>query len=147
MPAPRAAPPMARQTTSRTSLSRQIPEFALPHLLARHHLLAHDTKYDVIISDLFVPWESESGYLYTVEHYQVAASRLKPDGMFCQWLPLYQLGPREFESIANSFASVFPSTTIWWAQLETTSPVIGLIGKKTPLKVDIDSLNKRNIQV
>ena len=110
---------------------------------ARHHLMAHDAMYDVIISDLFVPWESESGYLYTVEHYQVASSRLKPEGMFCQWLPLYQLGPREFELIANSFASVFPSTTIWWAQLETTSPVIGLIGTQTPLKVDIDSLNKR----
>ena len=110
---------------------------------ARHHLLAHDAKYDVIISDLFVPWESESGYLYTVEHYEVAASRLNPDGLFCQWLPLYQLGPREFELIANSFASVFPSTTIWWAQLEATSPVIALIGRQKPMELKLDSLNQR----
>lgn len=110
---------------------------------ARHYLLANDEQFDVIISDLFVPWESETGYLYTVEHYEIALQRLKPDGMFCQWLPLYQLGPREFELVANSFASIFSSTTIWWAQLETTSPVVCLIGTQSPLSVDIDTLNAR----
>lgn len=110
---------------------------------ARHELLANDRKYDVIVSDLFVPWESETGYLYTVEHYQVAASRLKTDGLFCQWLPLYQLGEREFELIANSFASAFPHTTIWWGQLETTSPVIALIGTQSPMEVDASYLDRR----
>ena len=115
---------------------------------ARHYLLANDREFDVIISDLFVPWESETGYLYTVEHYEIALQRLKPDGLFCQWLPLYQLGEREFESIANSFASVFPHTTIWWGQLETTSPVVALIGSRSSIEVDpielaqrLDSLN------
>lgn len=110
---------------------------------ARHHLLARNSNYDVIVSDLFVPWESETGYLYTVEHYQVAASRLNPDGMFCQWLPLYQLGTREFELIIDSFASVFPSTTIWWAQLNTTYPVIALIGTQSPLHVDKERLGRQ----
>ena len=115
---------------------------------ARHYLLANERAFDVIISDLFVPWESETGYLYTVEHYEVALQRLKPDGLFCQWLPLYQLGEREFESIANSFASVFSNTTIWWGQLETTSPVVALIGSRSSIDVDpielaqrLDSLN------
>ncbi len=110
---------------------------------ARHYLLANDRKFDVIISDLFVPWESESGYLYTAEHYLTASERLKDGGLFCQWLPLYQLGPVEFESIANSFASVFPNTTIWWGQLETTSPVIALIGTRSPIEVDPSALAKR----
>jgi spermidine synthase len=110
---------------------------------ARHYLLANDRKFDVIVSDLFVPWESESGYLYTVEHYEVALKRMKPEGLFCQWLPLYQLGEKEFESIANSFANVFPHTTIWWGQLETTSPVIALIGARSPLTVDSNNLAKR----
>ncbi len=110
---------------------------------ARHYLLANDREFDVIVSDLFVPWESESGYLYTVEHYEVALHRLKPDGLFCQWLPLFQLGEREFESIANSFASVFPNTTIWWGQLETNSPVIALIGSYSPLLIDSHRLATR----
>lgn len=110
---------------------------------ARHDLFAHDRKYDVIVSDLFVPWESETGYLYTVEHYQVAASRLNADGLFCQWLPLYQVGEREFELIANSFASVFPHSTIWWGQLESTSPVIALIGTNSPIKFDSNRIASR----
>lgn len=110
---------------------------------ARHDLLANDRKYDVIVSDLFVPWESETGYLYTVEHYHVAASRLKTDGLFCQWLPLYQLGPVEFELIANSFASVFPNTTVWWGQLESASPVIALVGTHSVLEADANKLDGR----
>ena len=110
---------------------------------ARHYLYANPRQFDVIVSDLFVPWESESGYLYTVEHYEIASERLKPGGLFCQWLPLYQLGPEEFESIANSFARAFPSTTIWWGQLESASPVIALVGTHSPLEVDASKLDGR----
>ena len=110
---------------------------------ARHYLLATDLRFDVIISDLFVPWESESGYLYTVEHYRVARDRLKPDGLFCQWLPLYQLGAREFELIADSFASVFPVTTIWWSEMDASKPVIALVGGDAPLELNADRLAER----
>ncbi len=110
---------------------------------ARHHLLATKKEYDLIVSDLFVPWESESGYLYTVEHYQVAQAKMKPDGLFCQWLPVYQVSKREFEMIANSFASVFPNTTIWWGRLGAGAPVIALIGSNEKLKVDSYQLGAR----
>lgn len=110
---------------------------------ARHFLLATDRKFDVIVSDLFVPWESESGYLYTVEHYQVARRKLKDDGIFCQWLPLFQLGQNEFESIANSFTSVFPHTTLWWARLDGSKPVLALVGTEKVLHIDSGELNSR----
>ncbi|MFT7634067.1 MAG: spermidine synthase [Mariniblastus sp.] len=110
---------------------------------ARHHLLANSQYYDVIVSDLFVPWESQSGYLYTVEHYDVAISRLKPGGVFCQWLPLYQVGEREFELIANSFGTVFPQTTLWWGQTDSVSPMIALVGSRMPLEIDVDQLSAR----
>lgn len=110
---------------------------------ARHYLLATDRRFDVIISDLFVPWESETGYLYTVEHYQVARQRLKPGGLFCQWLPLYQLGAREMEMIADSFASVFGVTTIWWGKMDATVPVIALVGSSGPIDLDAERLEAR----
>ena len=109
----------------------------------RHYLLGTDRQYDVIVSDLFVPWESESGYLYTTEHYQVARQRLKPGGDFCQWLPLFQLGEEEFEAIANSFASVFPHVTIWWAELHSSKPVIALVGMDTTLHISGEQLSQR----
>ncbi len=110
---------------------------------ARHHLLATDKRYDVIVSDLFVPWESESGYLYTVEHYEVALKRLKTDGLFCQWLPLYQVGGVEFESIANGFAKVFPHTTLWWGQQSNRKPVLALVGSQSPIQLDAEALSVR----
>ncbi len=39
---------------------------------ARHALDRMNDQFDVIVSDLFVPWESETGYLYTVETFQAA---------------------------------------------------------------------------
>ena len=110
---------------------------------ARHFLLSRDQRYDVIISDLFVPWESQSGYLYTVEHYEVSLNRLNEDGIFCQWLPMYQIGAVEFESIANSFAKVFPHTTIWWGQLSNRKPVLALVGTRSPIKINADQLAAR----
>ena len=110
---------------------------------ARHFLLSRGKTYDVIVSDLFVPWESESGYLYTVEHYEVSLDRLNQDGIFCQWLPMYQIGAVEFESIANSFAKVFPHTTIWWGQMSNRKPVLALVGTRSPIRIDADQLEVR----
>lgn len=110
----------------------------------RHYLLATEDKFDVIVSDLFVPWESESGYLYTVEHYEVAATRMKEGGLFCQWLPLYQVGEAEFESIANSFAEVFPSVTLWWGKLAgSRGPVIAFVGSFGPIDIDSEATDRR----
>lgn len=109
----------------------------------RHFLLASGRKFDVVVSDLFVPWESETGYLYTVEHYEIVRDRLKPDGLFCQCLPLYQLGTREFELIADSLAAVFPHVTFWWLQLDSSRPVIALMGSETELTLVSDSIDRR----
>jgi spermidine synthase len=110
---------------------------------ARHFMLQSDQQYDCIIADLFVPWESQTGYLYTVEHYEAAKSRLRPGGLFCQWLPLYQVGQDEFELIADSFAHVFPHTTIWWCRLNKSKPMLGLVGTFEPIEIDRDGLNAR----
>ncbi len=45
--------------------------------------------------------------------------------------------------IANSFSSVFPQTTIWWGQLESSSPMIALIGSESRIEVDANRLSLR----
>ena len=113
---------------------------------ARHYLATTDRQFDVIVADLFVPWESSTGYLYTVEHYQAAQQRLRPGGVFCQWLALYQVSPREFELIADSLAEVFPHTTLWWGHLSSNRPIVALVGSATPLSIsgpDVDARLRR----
>ncbi len=80
---------------------------------ARHFLRRTDRRFDVIVSDLFVPWESRAGYLYTDEHYAAVRRCLSPGGLFCQWVALYQVGPADFELIADTFAASFPVATLW----------------------------------
>lgn len=110
---------------------------------ARHHLLRTSRRFDVIVSDLFVPWESRAGYLYTVEFYETVRRRLKAGGLFCQWVALYQLGPEQFELIADSFSSAFPHTTLWWGRYDANQPVVALIGSDEPLAVDPARLGDR----
>lgn len=110
---------------------------------ARHYLLRTNRRFDVIVSDLFVPWESRTGYLYTVEFYEGVRHRLKAGGLFCQWLALYQLGPEEFELIADSFSSAFPHTTIWWGQFDAQYPIVALVGSEQPIAVDPVRLDDR----
>jgi spermidine synthase len=110
---------------------------------ARHELHRSRRHYDAIVADLFVPWESGAGYLHTVEFYESVRRTLKPGGLFCQWLALYQLGPEEFELIADSFSSVFPNTTLWWGQLDSKHPIVALVGCDEPLDVDTDGLEDR----
>ncbi|MCC7479240.1 fused MFS/spermidine synthase [bacterium] len=110
---------------------------------ARYYLYATPERYDLIISDLFVPWHSQTGYLYTVEHYRAARERLAPGGYFCQWLPLYQLGPRELELIMNSFASVFPRCSLWLGQGENGGGTLALIGSEEQISLSRSELAAR----
>ncbi len=111
---------------------------------ARHVLQLQDRSYDVVVSDLFVPWESRTGYLYTLEHYQLVRERLNPGGLFCQWLALYQVGQPELESILDSFATAFPVTTLWWGDTNSRWPLIGIVGSEEPLALDVDAIAARH---
>ena len=103
---------------------------------ARHFLRRTDRRFDVVVADLFVPWESRAGYLYTVEHAAAVRRCLRPGGLFCQWVALYQVGPAEFELIADSLAAVFPTVTVWWGQFDARFGMVALVGSDAPLVLD-----------
>lgn len=113
---------------------------------ARHFMRTNGESYDVIVADLFTPWHSRTGYLYTVEHFRNCRQSLRPGGIFCQWLPLWQLGHSDFEIIADSFRSVFPRCTLWWGLCEGEKPLLCLIGCETPLKISSAMWETRTLQ-
>ena len=110
---------------------------------ARHHLAATDEIFDVIVSDLFFPWHSGTGYLYTVEHYRTGRARLAEGGFFAQWIALYQVGMEDFRLIADSFASVFPVTTLWRGEFGEWQPLLLLVGSEGPITVDAEGIARR----
>jgi spermidine synthase len=109
----------------------------------RRYLAATDRRFDVIVSDLFVPWHATAGNLYSVEMYRTVARRLGDGGLFCQWLPLYQLTREEFEVIARTFMTAFPHVTLWRNDFFPNRPVLGLVGTLQPLRVDLDPIGPR----
>ena len=109
----------------------------------RRHLQAVDAHYDVIVSDLFVPWHAGTTSLYAREMYATVARRLAPDGVFCQWLPLYQLTRDELDVIVHTFLSVFPEAQLWRADFYPNRPVVGLVGRLAPAPVDLDRIGRR----
>ncbi len=110
---------------------------------ARHALADPERRYDVLVSDLVVPWESRTGYLFTVEHYERVRARLAPGGVFCLWLALYQVGEQELNSILDGFAETFPTTTVWWGDTSVRWPLICVMGSEAPLTVDLAVLDQR----
>jgi len=94
----------------------------------RHYLMATDEKFDIINADLFVPFRSGAGSLYTREHFESAKRRLTADGVFVQWLPLYQLTENEFSIIAHTMIEVFDQVSLWRHNFQPGDEVVALIG-------------------
>jgi spermidine synthase len=95
---------------------------------ARNYLARTPDRFDVLVADLFVPWRSGTGALYTREHFRAVRERLLEDGLFCQWLPLYQLSQREFESVTASFLDVFPTAALFRGDFYGAFPIVALVG-------------------
>jgi spermidine synthase len=79
----------------------------------RSHLLLTPQRYDVIVSEPSNPWMSGVAALFTREFFEAARSRLKPDGLLCQWAHTYDISPQDLQSIVRTFGSVFPQGTMW----------------------------------
>jgi spermidine synthase len=93
-------------------------------------------RYDLVISDLFTPWQAGTGNLYTVEHYRTARDRLTPGGRMVQWIPLYQVSDRELSIIAATMDEVFGQVTMWRGDLLPERSIVALVGEVAPAPLD-----------
>jgi len=96
----------------------------------RHLLQASEEKFDMINADLFLPYQRGTGSLYSLDHFRVVESRLNDDGVFVQWLPLYQLTEFEFGVIARTMLEVFGEVTLWRNNFRPGQEKVALIGRR-----------------
>ena len=75
---------------------------------ARTHLLHSAGRYGLIVSEPSNPWIAGVNNLFTVDFYRRVRARLEPDGVFCQWLQMYELSPSTFGTLMRSYLEVFP---------------------------------------
>ncbi len=95
---------------------------------ARSYLRGTSAKFDVIVGDLVVPWRQGESALFTLEHFTAARNALARGGLFCQWLPLFQLAEPELSIVLRTFLTVFPSATLWRGDVSPDQPALALIG-------------------
>ena len=110
---------------------------------ARRHVRTSALHYDVIVADLFHPARSGAGALYTVEHFAAIRTRLRADGLFCQWLPLHQLDLETLRSITASFAQAYPGAVAMLATHSLDTPVLGLIARADGAGINVPALHAR----
>jgi Spermidine synthase len=110
---------------------------------ARHFLRGTDARFDVIVGDLVVPWRAGEGALFTREQFVAAREALAPGGVFCQWLPLFQLSEIETEILLRTFLSVFPRAELWRGDFSPTEPALALVGRREDAIVDAASVRMR----
>lgn len=106
----------------------------------RNFLLVTPDRYDVIISEPSNPWMTVASNLFTREFFELGRRRLKPGGVFAQWIQLYGMQPSDLRALARTFASVFPDVLVF-----NTIPDadIVLLGSEKPLLFDTAKLGER----
>jgi spermidine synthase len=70
-------------------------------------------RFDVIISEPPNLWVSGVSGLFTTEFYRAAKARLRPGGLLCQWLPLYELGEEDFAVALATMGTQFKHLAGW----------------------------------
>jgi hypothetical protein len=68
----------------------------------------------VITSDPIHPWVRGGGDLYTHEYFVSCRERLRPGGVACQWLPVFQMGVSDIRDIVRTFTAVFEKAAVYY---------------------------------
>ena len=106
----------------------------------RNYMLVTDDRYDVIISEPSNPWMTVASNLFTREFFELGRTRLKPGGVFGQWLQLYGMSPLDLQALTATFHSVFPHVLVF-NTIEDADLL--LVGSDHPLTIDMDAMAGR----
>ncbi|MFI5310755.1 MAG: spermidine synthase [Gemmatimonadales bacterium] len=91
------------------------PRAQYVHDDAKSYFAAANRKFDLILSEPSNPWVSGVSGLFTDEFYQRIHGYLTPDGVFGQWLHLYEIDDNLVLSVINALHRNFASYDIYLA--------------------------------
>jgi spermidine synthase len=103
---------------------------------ARTYLRVTPTRYDMIVSEPSHPWVPGVANLFTREFFQLGRERLSDQGIFVQWLQIYQLSTDSLRSVLGTFHETFPYVLVFRVEGAWKGKDLLLIGSRTPLTLD-----------
>ncbi len=111
---------------------------------ARNELRFSDRTYDVIVSEPSNPWMTVASNLFTEEFFRAARTRLRPGGVFSQWIQTYYLPADDLRSIVAAFRSAFPQVLLF----ETSGGLdLVLLGSAQPVRLDLERLARESAEL
>lgn len=73
----------------------------------------HNKKYDIIISEPSNPWVSGVAGLFSEEFYRLISNYLTENGLFCQWIQLYEIDINLVVSVLKAVSSNFSDFVVY----------------------------------
>jgi predicted membrane-bound spermidine synthase len=108
----------------------------------RQELLRDARRWDLITLEPPPPSAAGVVNLYSRDFYELAASRLQPDGLLAQWWPLPAQNDEDSRALVRSFLDVFPHASAWTTELHE----VLLLGSRVPLELDGARIEARRTQ-
>ena len=112
------------------------PRFHLVIDDARTYLRVNPARYDIIMSEPSHPWVPGVANLFTEEFFTLGRERLNDDGVFVQWLQIYQLSTESLRSVLKTFQRVFPHVRIFRVGGTIKGKDLILAGSRSELTLD-----------
>ena len=104
---------------------------------ARTYLRVTPNRYDVIVSEPSHPWVPGVANLFTQEFFQMGRERLSEQGVFVQWLQIYQLSTESLRSVLATYQKVFPHVLVFRVGGAGKGKDLILVGSNQPLSLDL----------
>jgi predicted membrane-bound spermidine synthase len=80
---------------------------------AKSFFAVHNKRYDLIVSEPSNPWVSGVAGLFTEEFYRRVKRHLNPDGIFVQWVQLYEINPTLVASVFKALGRQFSDYEVY----------------------------------
>src|SRR6266851_1607474 len=103
---------------------------------ARTYLRVSPDRYDIIVSEPSHPWVPGVANLFTQEFFRMGRDRLSQQGVFVQWLQIYQLSTDSLRSVLATFLNVFPHVLVFQVNGVAKGKDLVLVGSNTALNLD-----------
>ena len=90
----------------------------------------------MIVSEPSHPWVPGVANLFTREFFELGRARLNDDGIFVQWLQVYQLSTESLRSVLATYQQVFPHVLVFRVEGAAKGKDLILVGSRRPLSLD-----------
>jgi len=103
---------------------------------ARTFLRVTPNRYDMIVSEPSHPWVPGVANLFTQEFFELGKARLNDDGIWVQWVQIYQLSTESLRSVLATYHKVFPHVLVFRVGGLNKGKDLLLIGSNQPMNLD-----------